>query len=200
MRRFRHAFSSSGEISSSSRGTMRGRASSSVTSLPNERKIEANSTPTAPAPTMAMLLGTRGTFRMSRLPTTTLPSNSTPGNPRASEPVANMMCVADLSVASPSLNGYHARACPAPPPPHGLHFVLAKQKFDALGVLIDDFVFAREDGGPVELEIGNFDAELLGVLEGIEDFGMVEQHLRRNTPHMQASASQKAVLLDDDGF
>ena len=50
--------SSSFETSSSSTGTMRGSISSTVTFVPKRLKIEANSTPTAPAPMIASVFGT----------------------------------------------------------------------------------------------------------------------------------------------
>ena len=127
MPRLRNAFSSSGEISSSSSGTMRGRASSRVTSLPKDRKMDANSTPTAPAPTMTTVFGMRGTFRMSRLPTTTLPSNSTPGSDRASEPVANIICSDSTSVVWPSASTA-TRPAPAQRPQPRMVSILCLRK------------------------------------------------------------------------
>ena len=52
----RNDFSSSADTASSSTGTSRGSSSTIVTSLPNRRKIDANSTPTAPLPMIAMRL------------------------------------------------------------------------------------------------------------------------------------------------
>ncbi len=169
-----------------------------VTSVPKDRKIEANSTPTAPAPTITSVLGTCGSFRMSRLPTITLPSKSTPGSERASEPVANMMCrgfdVGDLA----GVFHLDVSGCRPPPPAlHRLHFVFAEQELDALGVLVDDALLARQHRRPVELEIGNLDAKLIGVLQGVVDFGMVQQHLGRDAADVQAGAAQKSVFLDD---
>jgi hypothetical protein len=60
MPRFLNARSSSVETASSSNGTRRGSNSITVTSLPKLLKIEANSTPTAPLPMMAIVLGTDG--------------------------------------------------------------------------------------------------------------------------------------------
>ena len=54
----RNDFSSSADTASSSTGTSRGSSSRMVTSLPNRRKMEANSTPTAPLPMIAMDFGT----------------------------------------------------------------------------------------------------------------------------------------------
>ena len=54
----RNDFSSSADTASSSTGTSRGSSSRIVTSLPNRRKIDANSTPTAPLPRIAIDFGT----------------------------------------------------------------------------------------------------------------------------------------------
>ena len=59
--------SSSLEMSSSSTGTMRGSISITVTSVPNRRNMEANSTPTAPAPITTRLWGTAVRSRISML-------------------------------------------------------------------------------------------------------------------------------------
>jgi hypothetical protein len=60
MPRFLKRRASSFEISSSSTGTTRGRNSTRVTSVPKLRKMEANSTPTAPAPMTMRDLGRLG--------------------------------------------------------------------------------------------------------------------------------------------
>jgi hypothetical protein len=60
MARFLNDRSSSVEIASSSPGTSRGSSSMRVTSLPKLLKIDANSTPTAPLPMMAIDFGTFG--------------------------------------------------------------------------------------------------------------------------------------------
>src|SRR5713226_7043630 len=100
----RNALSSSLEISSSSSGTIRGSISRMVTSVPNVRKMDANSTPTAPAPTTTRLLGTSVSERISRFPPMVLLSNTTPGSDRASEPVASITFFAAISVVFPSFS------------------------------------------------------------------------------------------------
>ena len=67
MPRFLNAFASSAETASSSFGTMRGSSSISVTSLPKRRKIDANSTPTAPLPMIAIDFGTAARWIASSL-------------------------------------------------------------------------------------------------------------------------------------
>jgi len=58
MPRFLNAFASSADTASSSFGTRRGSSSMIVTSAPKRRKIDANSTPTAPLPMIAIVFGT----------------------------------------------------------------------------------------------------------------------------------------------
>ena len=58
---------SSSEISASSTGRIRGSISMTVTSVPKREKIEANSIPTAPAPTIRSDLGTASRSRISLL-------------------------------------------------------------------------------------------------------------------------------------
>ena len=60
----------------------------------------ANSTPTAPAPTMTMSLGSVSIFRTSSLVTIRFPSGVRPGSDFTREPVARMMSVA-FRVRSP---------------------------------------------------------------------------------------------------
>ncbi len=83
--------SSSFEISSSSTGTRRGSISRTVTLVPKRLKMDANSTPTAPAPMMIMVFGTAVRFRISILVRIRSASGCRPGSMRASEPVARMI-------------------------------------------------------------------------------------------------------------
>ena len=75
----RNCRSSSFETSSSSTGTMRGSISMSVTSEPKRSKMEANSTPTAPAPMIASVFGTAVRSRISMLVRMVFGSGSRPG-------------------------------------------------------------------------------------------------------------------------
>ena len=65
-----------------------------VTSLPNRRKTEANSTPTAPAPRTMRRLGTILLSSNSSLVTMCAPSTLRPGRSRGAEPLARTMCFA----------------------------------------------------------------------------------------------------------
>ncbi len=90
--------------SPSSSGTIWGRYSSSVTLTPRSWNIEANSTPTAPAPTMTMSFGSVSILRTSSLVTMRLPSGVRPGSDLTREPVARMTSVA-LRTRSPPAPG-----------------------------------------------------------------------------------------------
>ena len=96
--------SSSLLTSRSSSGTIAGRYSSTVTVEPRSWYIDANSTPTAPAPTTMTLPGSVSIFRTSSEVTIRLPSGSIPGSDFTREPVARMMSVA-LSTRSPLAPG-----------------------------------------------------------------------------------------------
>ena len=62
-----------------------------VTSLPKRRKIDANSTPTAPLPMIAIDFGTSRQVIASSLVMIRLRSISMPGTLRGGEPVATMI-------------------------------------------------------------------------------------------------------------
>ncbi len=90
--------------SASSSGTIWGRYSRTVTLTPRSAYMLANSTPTAPAPTMTMSLGTVSMRRMSSLVTMCVPSGSSPGSDLTRDPVARMTSVA-LRTRSPPAPG-----------------------------------------------------------------------------------------------
>ena len=138
--------SSSAETASSSTGTRRGSSSMIVTSLPKRRKIDANSTPTAPLPMMAIDFGTSFRSIASSLVMIRLRSISMPGTLRGCEPVATMisffavsvclLAVGDLDLA---LAGEPAAALDP------VDLVLLEQQLDAAGQALDDLVLARLD-------------------------------------------------------
>ena len=99
----RNDFSSSADTASSSTGTSRGSSSTMVTSLPNRRKIDANSTPTAPLPRITIDFGTCFRWMASSLVMMRVRSISIPGTLRGADPVATMISLRAASVcASPS--------------------------------------------------------------------------------------------------
>ena len=99
----RNDFSSSADTASSSTGTSRGSSSRIVTSLPKLRKIDANSTPTAPLPMIAIDFGTSFRWIASSLVMMRLWSIVMPGTLRGDDPVATMISLRACSVCvSPS--------------------------------------------------------------------------------------------------
>ena len=88
---FLNDFASSALISSSSIGSNRGSSSRIVTSVPKRANIEANSTPTAPAPSTINDFGISLSSRISSLVMICSPSIGRVANERGTEPVAMMM-------------------------------------------------------------------------------------------------------------
>ena len=82
------------EICASSVATSPGSISTIVTFVPNALKIEANSQPMTPPPTMRRLAGTRPRSRISLLLRIRLPSNGRKGSATSEEPVATMILFA----------------------------------------------------------------------------------------------------------
>ncbi len=99
--RLSNCLRSSWPIASSSSGTRLGAISTSVTSQPTLRQNDANSTPTAPAPSTIALGGMESRKSASSLVSTWRPSVAMPGSCRALEPVATMMWPVSSSTWSP---------------------------------------------------------------------------------------------------
>jgi hypothetical protein len=93
-----------------------------------------------------------------------------------------------------------ARPGPAAPAAHRLNFIFAEQKLDALGVLADDLILARQHGGPVQLKSGELDAELLSPLECFVNLSVMQQDFSGDAAHVQAGAAEVSVFLDHQGF
>ena len=100
---FANDFSSACDTSVSSTGSRFGSISTTVTFVPNALKKYANSTPIAPAPMITMLFGCDESCSASFEPMTVLPSNSSPGSGRDTQPVAIRIffavCVSSLPSA-----------------------------------------------------------------------------------------------------
>ena len=191
MPRLRKTRASSLLMSSSSLGTRRGRYSTMVISLPKLLKMEPNSTPTAPAPITTMDLGIWGRARISMLVRMRSASASTPGNMRASEPVAITTffawTVLLLTIGGFDRDGVNALFRRPGEPAVALDvsdLVLAHEEVEALHVLGDDPVLALQDGLPVDGDLAHaFDAVLGGMLQVVIDLGVEEQGLGRNAAH-----------------
>ena len=96
----------SAEISSSSRGRMRGSISMTVTVEPKRANIDANSIPTAPAPITIRLFGISLSCRISSEVMIVLPSGAMPGSAFGRDPVARITFFVSIFVSPPR-----------PPPP-----------------------------------------------------------------------------------
>ena len=199
----RNDFSSSADTASSSTGTSRGSSSRIVTSLPNRRKIDANSTPTAPLPMIAIDFGTSLRWIASSLVMMRLRSISMPGTLRGAEPVATMISLRRaqrLRVAFEDVD-----AAVAGQPRRALDpvdLVLLEQELDALGQAGDDPVLARLHLRHVDADrpawpSADRDAPLLRVLDDLQRVRVLEQRLGRNAAPEQAGAAERLLLLDD---
>ena len=106
---------SSADTASSSSGTIRGSSSISVTWLPKRLKIDANSTPTAPLPMIAIDFGTAARWIASSLVMMRLRSISMPGTLRAVDPVATTISLR-LDASAAGRPRRSPRPCPAEQP------------------------------------------------------------------------------------
>ena len=95
-------FASSALISSSSIGRSLGSSSRIVTSVPNLKNIEANSTPTAPAPSTISDFGICFSSRISSLVIICSPSMGRFGSERGTDPVAMTTFLVWTTWAEPS--------------------------------------------------------------------------------------------------
>ena len=197
---FLNDFSSSAEIASSSAGTMRGSSSMIVTWLPKRRKIDANSTPTAPLPRMTIDFGTSRSAIASSLVMMRLRSISTPGTLRGAEPVAMTISFAAVRLClSPSTTSIAAAAGNRRGALDPFDLVLLEQELDALGEPGHDFVFARLHLIHVDADgaFADRDAPLLDVLHDLQRVRVLEQRFGRNASPDQAGAAERFLLLDD---
>ena len=145
-----NAFSSSADTASSSFGTRRGSSSITVTSLPKRRKIDANSTPTAPLPMIAIDFGTsarsnrlvaRDDVLLVDLDAGHAARRRSGGDDDLARRERARVGAGDLDLA---LAG-QARGALDP-----LDLVLLEQELDALGEAGDDLVLARVDARHVD--------------------------------------------------
>lgn len=83
---------------------------------------------------------------------------------------------------------------------HPFHFVFLEKKFDALGMLGDNFGFAGDNVGPVDLQAGNFEAQLRGILEMIVNIGVMQQNFCGDAANVETSTAEKRILLDHHGL
>ena len=101
-------------------------------------------------------------------------------------------------MASVLLDADFSRALVAAPALHPLDLVLLEQELDAFGVLVDDFFFARQHVGPVDLHPADFKTQFSAIFDVVVDIRVMQQHFGGNAADVQAGAAQERVLLDDN--
>jgi hypothetical protein len=82
----------------------------------------------------------------------------------------------------------------------GFDFILFEQQPNAAGVFFYDFVFARENGGPINFYGLHFEAEFFGAFEVIVNIGVVQENFGGDAADVQASAAEKGIFFDDGNF
>jgi hypothetical protein len=63
-----------------------------------------------------------------------------------------------------------------------------------------DFVFAREDGGPIDFDVFHFEAEFFGAFKVIVNVGVVQENFGGDAAHVQAGAAEEGIFFDDGNF
>ena len=67
-------------------------------------------------------------------------------------------------------------------------------------MLLHNFIFAREDRVPVDLDVLYFESKFFGPLEVIVNVGMVEEDFGGNATDVQAGSAEERVFLNDGHF
>src|SRR5256884_6643816 len=73
------------------------------------------------------------------------------------------VCRFDRGFLAVLLDADFSRALVAAPALHPLDLVLLEQELDAFGVLVDDFFFARQHVGPVDLHPADFKTQFSAI-------------------------------------
>ncbi len=83
----------------------------------------------------------------------------------------------------------------------GVDLVLLEQELDALGVALDTLILEVQHRFQVELRLADADAHLAeGVSGFLEQFGGVQQCLRRNAADIETRAAEGGPFFDHRGF
>ena len=201
----RNDFSSSADTASSSTGTSRGSSSRIVTSLPKRRKIEANSTPTAPLPMIAIAFGTSlkpiaSSLVMIRC---AIDLDARHAARRRSGGDDDFLAGAQrLRVAFEHLDAAVAGQARGALDPVDL--VLLEEVLDALRQAADDPILARLHLRHVDADRrrrrrrrADRDAPFLRLLHDLQGVRVLEQRLGRNAAPQEAGAAERLLLLDD---
>ena len=201
MPRFLKAFISSAEISSSSSGTARGNISRMVTSAPKvlENRSELNAHRSGANDHQRFR--NRRQFQNFSIGENRLAVDlNARQRARIRARREHRIRRLDLGFLAVFLHRDAARPGDASPAGDRFHFAFAEEKFDAFGVLIDDFLFARQDRRPIHFHIFHVEAEFRGVLEGVVNFRVMQQHFGGDAADVQAGAADVGIFLNDRGF
>ena len=184
-------------------GNTPSRNSTTVTCAPSRRHTEPSSSPMTPAPTTSRCSGTLSSASAPVDDTMRFSSISMPLSLATSEPVAMTMdlvssvCVLPSAPLTSTLPAAAMRAVPV----EGIDLVLLEQEFDALDVAVDALVLERHHRLEVEPGRGHANTHFaVAVACLVEQFGRVQQRLRRNAADIQASATMGGAFLDHGGF
>ncbi len=93
------------------------------------------------------------------------------------------------------LHAHASRAFILSPALHPFDLVLLEQKLDAFRMLLDDFVFSRQDIGPIDFQPADLEPQLRAILELIVNLGVMEQHFGGNAADVQASPAEIRILF-----
>ena len=184
-------------------GSTPSRNSTTVTCAPSRRHTEPSSSPITPAPTTSRCSGTLASASAPVDDTMRFSSISMPLSRATSEPVAMTMDLVSSVCVLPSapLTSTLPGAAMRPAPMKGVDLVLLEQELDALDVAVDALVLERHHRREIELGRGHADAHLAEAVAGLlEQFGGVQQRLRRDAADIEAGAAEGRALFHHGGF
>ena len=111
--------------------------------------------------------------------------------------LASSVCV----LPSAPLTSTLPAAAIRPAPMKGIDLVFLEQELDALDVAVDARVLECHHRLEIELGRGHADAHFAERVAGLlEQFGRVQQSLRRDAADVEAGAAEGRALLDHRGF
>jgi len=179
----------------------------SVTFTPRSWYSEANSTPTAPAPTTMTSFGSESARRASSEVMIRLPSISRPGSDLTRDPVAMMTSVplrtryprsTALAVLAGHLDLHGRRAVePAATLDPG-DLVLVDEALQARPETLHDLVAALGHADVIDYRVPGVDAELLGMPDPLDEGRRLEQRLRRDAAGVEAGTADLGVVDEGD--
>ena len=184
-------------------GTMPRQQLDDVTSLPKRRKIDANSTPTAPLPMIAIDFGISFRWIASSLVMIRLRSISMPGTLRGCRAGGDDDLLARVSVCFSPVGDLDLAVAGKPAAAlDPVDLVLLEQQLDAAGQPLDDLVLARVHLRHVDADrrLADRQAPLLPVLRDLQRVRVLEQRLGRDAAPVEAGAAEHRRPFDDRGL